>query len=70
MHRDFPASSPWVDVPDPGRDMALAQQAVTYLRERGLDEQAVVQALRDEFEIDVDTATAIALRRAVDLGGR
>lgn len=46
--------------PDPGRDLALAQQSVAYLRAHGLDDGAVIQCLRDEFEIDLATAEMIA----------
>ncbi|HEX5631214.1 MAG TPA: hypothetical protein VFY15_06120 [Acidimicrobiia bacterium] len=73
MHRDLPTTTPWVvDIPDVGRDLVLAQDAVTYLRGRGLDDQAVVQALRDEFEIDLATAQTMTLPPggAMDLGSR
>jgi hypothetical protein len=49
-----------VDLPDPERDLALARQAVAYLREHGLDDGTIVQCLRDEFEIDLPTAERMA----------
>ncbi len=67
----FLSTAPWVgDLPDPGRDLALAERAVTYLRGRGLDDQAVVQCLLDEFGIDLATAETMASppRWAMDLG--
>ena len=63
MSGRFLAPGPWVvESADPGRDRELAEQAVTYLRLRGLDDGAVVQCLRDEFEIDQPTAETIAYR--------
>ncbi|HSM02903.1 MAG TPA: hypothetical protein VK960_10765 [Acidimicrobiia bacterium] len=64
MSGGFPAAGPWgIDSPDPGRDHELAEEAVTYLRRQGLDDGAVIQCLRDEFDIDQPTAETIAYRR-------
>lgn len=61
MYGDIRPTGLWVaDIPDPGVDFAFAQQAVTYLKGRGFDEQAVVQCLRDEFGVDLATAETIA----------
>lgn len=72
MYGGFLTAGPWVvDLPDPGRDRAMAEQVVTYLRGHGLDDQAVVQCLRDEFNIDLATAETMAIPpgRTMDLGG-
>lgn len=63
MSGGLPAGSWGDDSPDPGRDRKLAEEAVTYLRRCGLDDGAVVQCLRNEFEIDQTTAETIAYRR-------
>ncbi len=61
MYESTPTTGLWVvDLPDPDRDLALAEHAVGYLRGHGLDDGAVVQCLRDEFEIDLDTAERMA----------
>lgn len=61
MYGGFLTTGPWViDLPDPGRDRELAEQAVAYLRGQGLDDHAVVQFLQDEFEIDLPTAETMA----------
>lgn len=61
MWKDTPPTQQWgADHPNPGRDLALAVQAVEYLRGHGFDDGAVVQCLRDEFEIDLATAEKIA----------
>ena len=49
------------DIPeDPEREMALAERAAEYLDKQGLDHLAVVRCLVEEFELDVDTAEALA----------
>lgn len=66
----FLTTASWVgDLPNPALDRALAEQAVAYLRGRGLDDQAVVQCLREEFEIDLATAEAMAYPWAMGPGG-
>lgn len=61
MHEGAPTAGRWVvNLPDPERDLALARQAVAYLREHGLDDGTIVQCLRDEFEIDLSTAERMA----------
>jgi hypothetical protein len=61
VYEATPRTEQWVvDRPDPGRDLALATQAVAYLRGLGLDNGAVVQCLRDEFEFDLATAERMA----------
>lgn len=61
MYGGISTNGPWVDnTPDPVGDLAFAEQAVTYLRGRGLDEGSVVEWLRDEFAIDLATAERIA----------
>jgi hypothetical protein len=61
MYGGISTNGPWVtDPPDPVGDLAFAEQAVTYLRGRGLDDQSVVEWLRDEFAIDQTTAERIA----------
>lgn len=53
-------SDPWGVLPNRGRDLTLAAEAVTYLRTQGLDHRAVAECLRTEFEIDLTTAEALA----------
>jgi len=45
---------------DPDLDMALAEGAARYLTRQGLDHQAIVRCLVDEFELDRATAEALA----------
>lgn len=45
---------------DPTEDLAFAQRAAQYLDKKGLDHLAVVQCLVDEFELDRETAEAVA----------
>jgi hypothetical protein len=40
--------------------MALAEGAARYLTRQGLDHQAIVRCLVDEFELDRATAEALA----------
>jgi hypothetical protein len=47
-------------VQEPNQDMAFARRAAVYLDRQGLDEQAIVQCLMDEFELDQTTAEAVA----------
>jgi hypothetical protein len=47
-------------VQEPNQDMAFARRAAVYLDRQGLDEQAIVQCLMDEFELDHATAEAVA----------
>ena len=42
------------------RDLELAGRAVTYLERQGLDEEAVIRCLIQEFELDRETAKAVA----------
>lgn len=61
MYGDLSTNGSWAaDLSDPVGDLAFAHQAVGYLRGRGLDDQSVVQWLRDEFAIDLATAEKIA----------
>ena len=49
------------DVPDDlEREMALAERAAEYLDKQGLDHLAVVRCLIQEFELDIETAEALA----------
>ena len=49
------------DIPDdPERELALAERAAEYLDKQGLDHLAVVRCLIEEFELDVQTAEALA----------
>ena len=41
-------------------DLEFAAQAVTYLEKKGFGVEEVIQCLVDEFEIDRDTARALA----------
>ncbi|MEX0946845.1 MAG: hypothetical protein WD651_13185 [Acidimicrobiia bacterium] len=47
-------------VQEPNQDIAFARRAAVYLDRQGLDEQAIVQCLMDEFELDQATAEAVA----------
>ena len=67
----FTGGRPWVDdPPNPDRDRELAGQAVTYLRKQGLGDDAVIQCLHDEFEIDLPTAETMVSPpgRGMDVG--
>jgi len=44
----------------PIRDLAFARRAAVYLDRRGLDEEAIVRCLMDEFDLDRVTAEAVA----------
>ena len=49
------------DIPDDlEREMALAERAAEYLDKQGLDHLAVVRCLIEEFELDNETAEALA----------
>jgi len=41
-------------------DLAFAGRAALYLDKKGLDHRSVVQCLIDEFELDRETAEAVA----------
>ena len=45
---------------DHERELALAERAAEYLDKQGLDHLAVVRCLVEEFELDVQTAEALA----------
>lgn len=45
---------------DRAQDLALAEGAARYLERQGLERKAVVQCLIDEFELDRETAEALA----------
>lgn len=45
---------------DRAQDLALAERAARYLEQQGLERNAVVQCLIDEFELDRETAEALA----------
>ena len=45
---------------DEARELALAERAAEYLEKQGLDHLAVVRCLIEEFELDVETAEALA----------
>ena len=42
------------------RDLELAGRAVVYLEKHGLDQEEVIRCLVEEFELDRETATAVA----------
>ncbi|MEX2278710.1 MAG: hypothetical protein WEA76_01335 [Acidimicrobiia bacterium] len=55
--------SPSTTIPltrDPDLDMALAEGATVYLTRQGLDHEAIVRCLVEEFELDRATAVALA----------
>lgn len=60
-----PATSP-SRIPDLSADLAFAGRAALYLDKHGLDHQAVVQCLIEEFELDRETAEAVALLAATE----
>ena len=45
---------------DEQHDLALAERAALYLEKQGLDHRAVVRCLITEFELDSETAEAVA----------
>ena len=45
---------------DRAQDLALAEGAARYLGRQGLEREAVVQCLVDEFELDRETAESLA----------
>lgn len=45
---------------DPIEDLAFAGRAALYLDRKGLDHLAVVQCLINEFQLDRETAEAVA----------
>lgn len=47
-------------IPDLSADLAFAGRAAIYLDKQGLDHQAVLQCLIEEFELDRETAEAVA----------
>ena len=46
--------------PDRSADLAFAGRAALYLDKQGLDHRAVVKCLIEEFELDRETAEAVA----------
>jgi hypothetical protein len=49
-----------VDREPPDHDLAFACRAAVYLDRQGLDEEAIVRCLMDEFDLDKVTAEAVA----------
>ena len=47
-------------IDDPLDDLAFASRAAIYLEKKGLNHRAVVQCLIEEFELDQETAEAVA----------
>ena len=45
---------------DRSEDLAFAERAAVYLDKQGLDHGAVVKCLIEEFELDRETAEAVA----------
>lgn len=45
---------------DGSEDLAFAERAAVYLDKQGLDHRAVVKCLIEEFELDRETAEAVA----------
>jgi hypothetical protein len=45
---------------DPDQDLALAEGAAMYLTRKGLDHEAIVRCLVDEFDLERATAEALA----------
>lgn len=45
---------------DRSEDLAFAERAAVYLDKQGLDHRAVVKCLIEEFELDRETAEAVA----------
>jgi hypothetical protein len=45
---------------DRSEDLAFAGRAAVYLDKQGLDHRAVVKCLIEEFELDQETAEAVA----------
>ncbi|MEX2654945.1 MAG: hypothetical protein WD532_07955 [Acidimicrobiia bacterium] len=65
--------SPSTTIPvtrDPELDMALAEGATVYLTRQGLDHEAIVRCLVEEFEIDRAAAAALADLAKHDLAGK
>jgi hypothetical protein len=50
-------SRTWVDRSE---ELAFAERAAVYLDKQGLDHRAVVKCLIEEFELDRETAEAVA----------
>jgi hypothetical protein len=53
-------SSPSRTPADRSEDLAFAGRAAVYLDKQGLDHRAVVKCLIEEFELDRETAEAVA----------
>ena len=52
---------PSLEIPfDEDHELALAERAALYLEKQGLDHQHVVLCLIKEFELDPETAEAVA----------
>jgi hypothetical protein len=49
-----------VDREPPAHELAFARRAAVYLDRQGLDEDAIVRCLMDEFDLDKVTAEAVA----------
>lgn len=61
MYQSLPLTQPPAIVPpDRAHDLEFAERAASYLERQGLDHRAVVQCLIDEFELDLETAEALA----------
>lgn len=59
VHEIFPPSIVSFEE-DREHELALAEQAVTYLAMQGLDRRAVIACLVDEFDLDDTTAEELA----------
>jgi hypothetical protein len=45
---------------EPDHELAFARRAAVYLDRQGLDEEAIIRCLMDEFDLDKVTAEAVA----------
>lgn len=61
MQEAFQIALPLIDAPFTSADeIAFAERAALYLEKQGLGHGAVVQALIDELDLDMETAEALA----------
>ena len=61
MQQTLQLVGPWSEPTiDPAEEMAFAERAAVYLDSQGLDHRAVVRCLIEEFELDRETAEAVA----------